>query len=82
MSLELAVIIWEELKQYVHVTEINNASDSMVAVLIDNDYSAEDILTAFRHDADIKQSLNSYIGDEVDDDTEEDYFSDELDDYE
>ena len=43
----------------------------MVNVLIDNDYDAEDIRSAFKGDTDVKRALESYL-DDAEEDTEED----------
>jgi hypothetical protein len=53
-----------------------DAADSLVSVLIDNDYDAEQIRSAFKSDSDIKRALQSYL-----DDTEEDLDEEEEDEY-
>ena len=68
MSLELAVDIWEELKSYVNVVDRSDAADNLVAIMIDHDYAAEDILSVFSYDTDVKRSLNSYLTQTEDDD--------------
>ena len=79
MSVDVAYDIWTELRRFLSTPDRAEAADSLVNVLIDNDYDAEDIRTAFKGDNDVKKSLQSYI-DDVDQDSEEesdDYDEDE-----
>jgi hypothetical protein len=61
MSTELAVDVWEELKRYINTIDHADAADTLVSVMIDHDYTADDILQVFFHDSDIKHALNSYL---------------------
>jgi hypothetical protein len=77
MSIEVAAEIWGELKRYVNTVDRAEASESVVSVLVDNDYDADDIRTAFKGDSDIKRALVEYLGsieenDDSDEDLEED----------
>ena len=40
MSVELASEIWSEIKRYVNSVDRNEAAETLVSVLIDNDVSA------------------------------------------
>lgn len=79
MSVELASEIWAELKRYVNVVDRDEAVDTLVSVLIDNDVSADEIRDAFKGDADVKRALISYLQDheDADDDDEDDEDYDE-----
>jgi hypothetical protein len=73
--------LWSELKRYMNSVDRADAADTVVSVLIDNDYSAEDIRDAFRGDADIKRSLAEYLdSDKQDDEDEDEHYLDGLDD--
>jgi hypothetical protein len=76
MAVDLSHDIWNELKRYISTVDRGDAADSLVSVLIDNDYDAEQIRSAFKSDTDIKRALQSYL-----DDTEEDLDEEEEDDY-
>jgi hypothetical protein len=76
MAVDLSHDIWNELKRYISTVDRGDAADSLVSVLIDNDYDAEQIRSAFKSDSDIKRALQSYL-----DDTEEDLDEEEEDDY-
>lgn len=74
MSVDLAHDLWQELKRYISVTDRADAADTVVNLLIDNDYDAEDIKSGFGGDADIKRALSEYlIDDSAEDEDEEDY---------
>ena len=81
MSVELSKEIWDELKRYVNTVDRDEAAETLVSVLIDNDVSADEIKAVFKTDSDVKKALTSYLRDhdeveeeEVDD---EDYDEDE-----
>ena len=83
MSLDLANEIWGELKRYVNAIDRNEAAESVVSILVDNDYDADEIKETFKSDAEIKRALAHYLKDheeEVEEDYEDDY-EDEDDDY-
>jgi hypothetical protein len=75
MSVELASEIWTEIKRHINSVDRNDAAETMVSVLIDNDVSAEEIKSAFKGDAEIKRALTDYLKEEeeVDDEEEEEY---------
>ena len=81
MTVELANEIWSELKRYVDTIDRNDAAETLVSVLIDNDVSASEIKTAFKSDSDVKKALTSYLRDhdelEEEEVEDEDYDEDE-----
>ena len=82
MSVELSKEIWDELKRYVNTVDRDEAAETLVSVLIDNDVDADEIKSTFKNDSDVKKAVISYLKDheEVeDDDFDED--EDEDDDY-
>lgn len=80
MSVELSKEIWDELKRYVNPQDRNEAAETLVSVLIDNDADADEIRSVFKSDPEVKKALTSYLKDHQDD--EDDYEDDEDDDYE
>ena len=68
---DIAADLWSELKRYISVPDRTEAADIMVNVLIDNDYDAEDIRSAFKGDNDIKRALQSYLDDAAEDEDED-----------
>jgi hypothetical protein len=84
MSVDLAREIWNELKRYVNSVDKDEAAETLVAVLIDNDIDADDIKDTFKTETEIKRALTSYLKDhqdEEDDDEDEEDFEYEDDDY-
>ena len=71
MSEVVASEIWAELKRYVNTVDRNEAAETIVSILIDNDSDVEDIRNAFKGDADIKRALTAYL------DNDKDYAEDE-----
>ena len=77
MSVELASEIWSEIKRYVNSVDRNEAAETLVSVLVDNDVSAEEIKSAFKGDGDIKRALADYLkGEEELEEEEEDSYDD------
>jgi hypothetical protein len=77
MSVELSKEIWDELKRYVNPQDREEAAETLVSVLIDNDVDAADIKNVFKSDSGVKSALASYLKDheedeEYDDESEED----------
>ena len=83
MSAELAKEIWTELRRYVNTVDRDEAAETLVSVLIDNDMAADDIREIFKSESDVKRALTSYLKDHADDEDEDDEdLHDEDDDYE
>lgn len=79
MSVNLASEVWAELRRYVNPQDRDEAAETLVAVLIDNDIGADEIKTTFKNDSEVKKAVTSYLKDHEEVDEEEDY---EEDDYE
>ena len=71
MSATVASEIWGELRRYVNTVDRNEAAETVVAVLIDNDYNADEIREAFKGDVDIKRALAAYINKDVEEEADE-----------
>jgi len=78
MSVELASELWSEIKRYVNSVDRNEAAETVVSILIDNDIDAEDIKSAFKGDGDIKRALAEYLKEEeeLEEEEEDDYEDD------
>jgi hypothetical protein len=80
MPIALASELWSEIKRYISSVDREEAAETLVSLLIDNDFDADEIKQAFKGDADIKRALAEYLKDTDDEDTDEDY-DEELEDY-
>ena len=72
MSVELAKEIWDELKRHVNVVDRDDAAETLVSVLIDNDCNADDIKSVFKSDSAVKAALAHYLKDHADEEEDED----------
>lgn len=76
MAVDLVQEVWQELKRHINTSDRADAADTLVNLLIDNDYDAEQIRDAFKGDNDVKRALQSFL-----DDAEEDLDEEDEDDY-
>jgi len=83
MSVELAKEIWDEIRRYVNTVDRDEAAETLVSVLIDNDVGADEIKDTFKNDSEVKRALAHNLKDHEEDeeDEEDDYEDDEDDDY-
>ena len=81
MSVELSKEIWDELKRYVNPQDRDEAAETLVSVLIDNDVAADEIKSTFKSDSAVKSALAHYLKDheelDEDEDDEEDFNEDD-----
>jgi hypothetical protein len=80
MSVELSKEIWDELKRYVNTVDRDEAAETLVSVLIDNDVDADEIKDTFKNDSEVKRALAHYLKDheeEEEEEEEDDYEEDE-----
>jgi len=83
-AVAVASELWSELKRYVNTVDRNEATETIVAILIDNDCDVDDIRNAFKGDPDIKRALTAYLDndksfedEDEEADEEEDYHADD-----
>jgi uncharacterized protein (UPF0305 family) len=72
MSAELSKEIWNELKRYVNPQDRNEAAETLVSVLIDNDVAADEIKETFKSDTEVKRALAHYLKDHEEEEEDED----------
>jgi hypothetical protein len=79
MTIEVAAELWSELRRYVNTVDREEAAESVVSILIDNDYDADEIRDAFKGDSDIKRALSGYLDNNevLDEDEEIDEYEDD-----
>jgi len=79
MAVDIVHEIWQELKRHITTADRAEAADSLVNVLVDNDYDADQIRDAFKGDNDVKRALQSFLNDAEEDldneDEDEEYDS-------
>ena len=72
MPVALASELWSELKRYVSTVDRDEAAETVVNILIDNDIDVEEIKANFKGDPDIRRALQSFLDDAGEDPEEED----------
>lgn len=73
MGLDISAELWSELKNFILPTDRADAADTVVTMLIDAGFDADEIQEAFKGDGDIKLAIADYVDEDVDDD----FFDDE-----
>ena len=81
MSLDVISEVWDALREHIDLSERNDAADTLVNFLIDNNFEIEDIKDAFK-DKDINKALKGYAKEHFqENDYEEDEDLDDLDEW-
>jgi hypothetical protein len=80
MPVALASELWGELKRYISTVDRDEAAETVVNILVDNDIDIEEIKSNFKGDAEIKNALSQFTKD-IEEDIEEEYDNDDDDDY-
>ena len=76
MSLDFVTEVWEALRIHIDLNERSEAADTLVNLLIDNNYEVEDIKDAFK-DKDINKALKGYTDAHIQDEEYEEYEEDD-----
>ena len=79
MSLDTIAEVWEALREHIDLSERNDAADTLVNFLIDNNYEIDDIKDAFK-DKDITKALKGYAEEHFPDE-DEDFEEEDLDEW-
>ena len=77
MSLNLVAEVWDALRSHLDINERGDAADTVINLLIDNNYEAQDIKEAFRSDKEMLNALKDYLSHhETEEEYEEEYTDD------
>lgn len=76
MSLDFTAEVWDALRSHIDLNERSDAADTLINLLIDNNYEADDIKDAFRGDKEILTALKGYVEQHDVEDDYEDYDED------
>jgi hypothetical protein len=76
MSLDFVTEVWDALRSHIDLNERSDAADTLINLLIDNNYETEDIKDAFRGDKEMLKALKGYAEQHDTDDDYEDYEED------
>ena len=78
MSLDFVSEVWEALRDHIDLNERIVAADTLVNLLIDNNYEIDEIKEAFR-DKDITRALKDYAEEHFVEEEYEEYEEDDQD---
>lgn len=82
MSLDLVSEVWDALRYHIEPSDRSDAADTLINLLIDNNYESDDIKEAFRGDKEVLKALKGYMDnhdndDEYHEDLDDDYDTDD-----
>jgi hypothetical protein len=76
MSLSFTTEIWDALRAHIDFNDRSDAADTLINLLIDNNYEASDIKDSFKNDKEVLKALKGYT-DQQDGEEYEEYDEDE-----
>ena len=79
MSLNFVAEVWDALRSHIDFNDRTDAADSLVNLLIDNNYEAEDIKDAFKGDKEMLTALKENLAHQDTEESYEDYEEDDQD---
>ena len=79
MNLDFVAEVWDALRSHIDFNDRTDAADSLVNLLIDNNYEAEDIKDAFSGEKEVLTALKEYMAQQDTEDAYEDYDEDDAD---
>jgi hypothetical protein len=80
MSLDFVVEVWDALRSHIDLNDRTDAADSLINLLIDNNYEPEDIKDVFSGEKEVLSALKDDLEQQDIEDDYEDYDEDESDD--
>jgi hypothetical protein len=79
MNLDFVAEVWDALRSHIDFNDRSEAADSLVNLLIDNNYEAEDIKDAFKGEKEVITALKEYMAQQDVEESYEDYDEDDAD---
>jgi hypothetical protein len=79
MNLDFVAEVWDALRSHIDFNDRSEAADSLVNLLIDNNYEAEDIKDAFSGEKEVLTALKEYMAQQDVEESYEDYDEDDSD---
>jgi len=77
MKLDFVAEVWDALRSHIDFNDRSDAADSLVNLLIDNNYEAEDIKDAFKGNKEMLTALKENLAHKDTEESYEDYDEDE-----
>ena len=76
MNLDFVAEVWDALRTHIDFNDRSDAADTLINLLIDNNYEASDIKDSFKNDKEVLKALKGYT-DQQDGEEYEEYDEDE-----
>ena len=80
MSLDFVVEVWDALRSHIDLNDRTDAADSLINLLIDNNYEPTDIKDAFSGEKEVLSALKDYLEQHDIEDDVDDYYDEDIDD--
>jgi hypothetical protein len=80
MSLDFVVEVWDALRSHIDLNDRTDAADSLINLLIDNNYEPTDIKDAFSGEKEVLSALKDYLEQHDIEDEVDDYYDEDIDD--
>ena len=80
MSLDFVVEVWDALRSHIDLNDRTDAADSLINLLIDNNYEPTDIKDAFSSEKEVLSALKDYLEQHDIEDDVDDYYDEDIDD--
>lgn len=78
MNLNFLAEVWDAMREHIDMNERKEAADTLVNLLVDNNFEADEIKDAFRGEKEILTALKDYVSEhETEEEFEEDYEDEE-----
>jgi hypothetical protein len=61
MNLDFVREVWDAMRSHIDFNERTEAADTLINLLIDNNYETDDIKEAFRGDTEMLKALKGYV---------------------
>ena len=79
MKLDFVAEVWDALRTHIDFNDRSDAADSLINLLIDNNYEAEDIKDAFKGEKEVLTALKENLAHNDTEESYEDYDEDDAD---
>ena len=81
MSLDFVVEVWDALRSHIDLNDRTDAADSLINLLIDNNYEPTDIKDVFSGEKEVLSALKDYLEQhDIEDEVDDDYYDEDADD--
>jgi len=77
MKLDFVAEVWDALRTHIDFNDRSDAADTLINLLIDNNYEAEDIKDAFKGNKEMLTALKENLAHQDTEESYEDYDEDE-----